>query len=106
MSCERIIGTDGQTMGFICTRTPRPPCEQCGAPATVLCDYPLGGSKKGQTCDKKLCRKCAIRVDVESLPEVIRHPDMLPGFDPIVGRLQGETVDVCPAHARYIRAGG
>lgn len=105
MSCERIVGTDGQAMGFIRTRvtSSRPPCEQCGADATVLCDYPLGGSKKGKTCDKKLCRRCAVRVDAASLPRAIRHPAKLSGSH-IVGKLQGDTVDVCPAHARYIRA--
>lgn len=108
MSCERIVGADGKTMGFICTRIPRPPCELCGSPATILCDYPLSGSKAGQTCNKAMCRKCAVQVDVASLPEVVdlgERPGVIPGgpADRIV-LLEGDTTDVCPAHARYIRA--
>ena len=39
---------------------PRPknrPCG-CGAPSTLQCDYPM---QTGRTCDKYLCRGCAVR---------------------------------------------
>lgn len=51
-------------------------CKNCGRPLTKLCDYPLRGEKKGQTCDAPLCNACAVS--------------------------QGENVDYCPPHARLV----
>ena len=106
MGCD-LYYRDGKLAMVVCSRSsPRKRCAQCGAPATKLCDFPLAGAKAGRTCDKPLCAKCATEVDVTALPERhqlefdARHPNPPPGtveFDP-------DTVDVCPAHARFVRA--
>lgn len=57
--------------GFACSRE-RHRCA-CGKRATIQCDFPLTGPKAGKTCDKWLCRGCAVSV--------------------------GENVDYCQAHA-------
>lgn len=38
------------------------PLCKCGNRSTHLCDYPLRGSKAGQTCSARLCASCAVRV--------------------------------------------
>ena len=52
---------------------------RCGRPRSKLCDFPLKGSKLGQTCDEPLCDRCAKRV--------------------------GQNRDYCPAHARVDKGG-
>ena len=95
MPCIPFNSGDGKFHGFMCTRNvlDLELCEVCGNPATKLCDFPLAGSKAGQTCDRKLCDDHATEVDATRLPE--RFLEMM---------IEGDTVDVCPAHARYIRA--
>jgi hypothetical protein len=48
---------------FICGRRRVAPCmtEGCGKPHTSLCDYPLTGSLKGKTCDRKMCDGCRVK---------------------------------------------
>lgn len=74
MRCERVSFPGGGT-AFVC-RSGRQPMAQCscGAPATLVCDYPLKGEKAGKTCDRDICRACAAS--------------------------QGPNIDWCPAHAR------
>lgn len=60
MPCTKISGDDGAII-FVCTRSPISKCG-CGKKAVFLCSYKLKGSKTGQTCDKKLCQKCAVVV--------------------------------------------
>jgi hypothetical protein len=74
MTCTPFRLADG-TFGIACTRGERPRrCSACKSrPATLLCDYPLRGSKAGKTCDKPLCERCAAHV--------------------------GTDRDLCPAHA-------
>jgi len=110
MPCTPFKTKDGEGWGYVCTRTPKhlELCECCGNPASKLCDFPLSGSRAGETCDRKLCSDCATEVDATRLPERLdlgEHPGVIPGgpSDRVV-LLEGDTVDVCPAHARWIRA--
>lgn len=89
MPCEVIHGGGGAVV-IMCTRgtTRRKNCAVCKArPATKLCDFPLSGSKAGQTCDRDLCDQCA----------VVQPTVVLPTF----GSLVGDTRDFCPAHDRH-----
>jgi hypothetical protein len=56
MSCEPIV-IDGKVIGIGCSRGKRPkPCvENCGRPSAKLCDFPLRGRKRGQSCDRPIC---------------------------------------------------
>lgn len=54
------------------------PCSVCGRRGEKPCDYPLTGDKSGKTCDRSLCRNCAVS--------------------------RGNDVDYCPAHARMVAA--
>lgn len=60
MTCK-VITTAGGGTAIICNRGSKR-C-QCGRSASKLCDYPLTGSKVGQTCDVPLCNKCAVNID-------------------------------------------
>lgn len=62
---------------IVCRRGRRraAPCSVCSEPHTKLCDFPLKGSKEGQTCDAKLCDTHASR---------------------------SGPPDYCPAHARFV----
>ena len=52
-------------------------CVVCGRPnQLMLCDFPLTGSKQGQTCSRPVCVVHAVHTD----------PDY----------------DLCPAHARLV----
>jgi hypothetical protein len=110
MPCD-IYTKNGKAAMFICCRGRRQvgKCQSCGKPATKLCDYPLSGKKEGQTCDRKLCDDCATVVDMVRLPDLIEMPAkwFLDSNDPrrkFRSELDPDTVDVCPAHARFIRA--
>jgi hypothetical protein len=60
----------GNSIAIVCTRGQRTRrCSTCGSVADGLCDYPKG---KG-TCDKPLCRGCAVHPDGK--PEVDYCPD-------------------------------
>lgn len=62
MTCKRIELGAGAAV-WSCSRGPRTPppmCERCGAhPATLECGFELRGARAGQSCGKKLCRRCA-----------------------------------------------
>lgn len=81
MGCEFVPLPDGYAI--ICSRGRRgKQCSACKrAPATLECDWPLTGSKAGKTCDRPLCRPCAL----------------------LVKQASGDTVDYCPAHAAQHR---
>lgn len=66
-------------MAIACSRSGQK-CAVCGGRATKLCDYPLRGSKEGQTCDRPLCA---------------RHAKSI-----------GPGIDYCPAHARLAEKEG
>lgn len=80
----------GGVTGFVCGERPQTkPCASCGAEATLQCDHPVrrrGGGGEG-TCDRWICVGCAERTD---------RP-------PTSGK-EGDTYDLCPAHARAQRA--
>lgn len=71
MPCRPLPGG----AGWVCTRE-RWTCSSCGktSAVAVLCDHPLTGAAAGRTCDRVLCRGCAVRV--------------------------GPNRDLCPAHAQ------
>lgn len=80
MGCERITFPGG--FGYACSRGGRraAPCDTpgCGKAHVALCDWPLGGAKKGRTCDRKMCSDCRVS--------------------------QGENRDYCRAHAALAEA--
>lgn len=76
MPCTPFRSEDGSVTGWACSRGTRHRCK-CGRVATQQCDFPLRGSKAGQTCDRWLCNQCAHHVDPDS--------------------------DFCPAHAEMVR---
>lgn len=90
-SCDRIDLPGG--FAFICSRGQRrPPCSEvgCTAPAVAECDYELQGSlavegAKPRTCDRRLCRRHAIR-------------------QPGRGADGSAERDYCPAHDRHEKA--
>lgn len=67
MTCRshNIVDEMGRSIGMAitCSRGERTKkCKQCGERAELLCDFELGGTKRGKTCDAPLCRRCAIEV--------------------------------------------
>jgi hypothetical protein len=63
VTCVRIYLGNGDVM-WSCSRgrrKERPPCSVCKSREhTLLCDYVLRGSKAGQTCSAKLCKRAAV----------------------------------------------
>jgi hypothetical protein len=58
MPCCQVIRLPNGGMAIMCGgRRKHRPCALCGRPSTLLCDYPTG---KGKTCDRALCRLCAV----------------------------------------------
>lgn len=63
---KTIVAADGsyvseageivRTEMFLCGAL-GPPCIECGAVSTVLCDFPIG--EEARTCDRPLCERCA-----------------------------------------------
>lgn len=81
MACEwfEIPGAGDGAVAVVCSRGQRRKrCAFCGQQTGVkLCDFPHRGKKRGSTCDKALCARCAT--------EVIPNRDL------------------CPAHAQLVR---
>jgi hypothetical protein len=80
MPCDVVEYTPGH-VAFVCSRGRQPAarrCVVCKRPASqgplFLCDWPLHGTKAGQTCDRPVCQEHASH----------RDPDL----------------EYCPAHAR------
>jgi hypothetical protein len=86
MTCK-VVRLDDGTVMFQCYRGQMDRCYVCGNRASRLCDFPLRGEKAGQTCDKKLCTKCAVKVKQSETLGLGEAPE-------------GEVFDFCPAHAR------
>jgi hypothetical protein len=76
MTCNVIKLGDEITL-ITCSRGQQRPRCSCGNPQTGSCDFPLGGKKSGQTCDRPLCVKCTVKI--------------------------GPTTDYCVAHGRSYR---
>jgi hypothetical protein len=81
MTCTRIDLGNGDFM-ITCYRGQRrpkaTPCSVCHSrESTQLCDFRLRGSETGKTCDRKLCKTCAVK-----------HGD----------------IDLCPPHAKHTAA--
>ncbi len=72
---HRIKNERGEVIGTViaCGRSTAHSC-QCGRQATHQCDYPVTRSERKGTCDRWMCRGCALRV--------------------------GVNLDYCPPHAR------
>jgi len=77
MACDPIVNASGQVIGFACSRTSSRRRCACGGNADKLCDYPLQGRKAEQTCDRPICKRCAVS-----------------------RRVGGDIVDYCQTHAR------
>ncbi len=94
MTCKSVYSEDGRLVMFVCGKGVKDhPCETvgCSNEHKKLCDFPLGGKKTGQTCDKKMCNKHANRFNVDDLPEEIR-----------VRVQKHDTFDLCDAHLRHV----
>lgn len=82
MGCRPLVGPDGKVFGFACSRGgQKAKCVECGRNADRLCDWKLSGAKKGKTCDRALCEKCAVK------------PRLTDGTI-------AKDKDLCPAHGR------
>jgi len=111
MTCESIPMKNGVI--FMCSRGSRkkPRCK-CGSLAVKLCDYPLRGAKSGSTCDRPLCARCAsTEPDVVDMAEEralqLGIEDMCTSEGKKLWRgrglrLEKDTFDLCPAHARLV----
>lgn len=62
-------------VAFICGGKKLKACIVCNARAEVLCDFKLTGCKAGQTCDRPLCTKHAVRFG--ALDCCAAHAEML-----------------------------
>jgi hypothetical protein len=60
MPCNHVKLPNGAT-AIVCSRNRPKRCTECGAPGTILCDYPDTSNKSG-TCDRPCCRKHAVNV--------------------------------------------
>ena len=82
MTCEHVP-VPGGGFAIVCGRFPRRQRCNCGAPATLFCDWILREgeqprSKKSKTCDAPLCANCTLSPAPEK--------------------------DLCPEHARAFEA--
>lgn len=68
MRCTRV--NVGGVVATICGPKKIPVCAFCGSIGGLLCDFP---TKSKKTCDKPLCRRCAIAIapNVDLCPD---HP--------------------------------
>lgn len=95
MGCDHIRGKgpNGETFEmFICSRGSKAkPCaiSGCRRRSTKLCDFPLGGAKKGKTCDRALCEDHAHKLSDISRIDAGLH--------------QQDSVDYCPTHYELTR---
>lgn len=78
MGCETIWGPGNTPIGHVRIHgrgtKSTGPCSKCGEPGDLLCDgpHPSGMRSGGKTCDKPLCRSCAVSiryVNVDFCPE-------------------------------------
>lgn len=118
MGCEPIWGPGNRAVGIICSRGRKSapttkPCSKCGEPGDLLCDgpHPSGLRGKGQSCDKPICRSCAVSIRAVNVDFCPEHGEQLQpdisghcpcGSAPGV-RCQGITVEkvggLCLVHA-------
>lgn len=63
MPCDKVE-LPGGGFAIVCSRGQRKakPCESCGRPGTIQCDYPVTRNGKTATCDRWQCRQCATSV--------------------------------------------
>ena len=61
--CEGFAA--GDMMIFQCSRGSQTSrrCDSCSQVASVTCDFPLRGSREGQTCGRPLCSSCSQATD-------------------------------------------
>ena len=66
----------GNVVGRACYREPRARCATtaCAGAGTILCDYPVIRRGRQTTCNRRVCRGCAVAL--------------------------GTDLDLCPPHAR------
>lgn len=84
MGCKVFTIPGGQM--FVCSRgSDRKPCKEngCSHPSEALCDWPLGGSKWGQSCSRPICKQHRF-VQAEKLAD-------------------GDTKDYCPGHDKMAK---
>jgi len=94
MPCRTFDFGNGVT-GFACSRGRREHCQidGCTAPTVALCDFELGGSRRGKTCSRRMCARHR------------RTQGAAPGVTPGSGLRQSPTIDYCPSHDDLARNG-
>ena len=68
MGFHEIKDSDGKVIGtaIVCTRGHAARCQDCGAPSSILCDFPVTRNGKQGTCDRKCCRKHSEPMGIET----------------------------------------
>lgn len=76
MRSRPIIDAGGNVIGRACYREQRASCATtgCAGAGTLLCDYPVTRRGRQTTCNRRVCRRCAVAL--------------------------GPGLDFCPPHAR------
>lgn len=77
MKCS-TVKLPGGGVAIVCgSRQAKKHCKKCGAASTVLCDFKA--TPESKTCDKPLCRRCAVNVgpDLDHCPDHPRAADLL-----------------------------
>jgi hypothetical protein len=76
-----IHDADGNVIGRACYRGNGPRCQTtgCTGAGTVLCDFPVTRRGREATCNRRVCRSCAVSI--------------------------GKGQDFCPPHARVAEQG-
>lgn len=76
MRSTPIRDADGNVIGRACYREHRVACAtvNCTGAGTILCDYPVTRRGRQTTCNRRVCRSCAVAL--------------------------GTGLDLCPPHAR------
>lgn len=68
--------TDKAVTYFSCKRSLSIPLCRCGKnKSTSKCEYPLRGSKEGQTCDRLLCELCGETINDKTYCRI--HANMI-----------------------------
>lgn len=84
MGCETIWGPGNQPIGHVRIQgrgqKSTGPCSRCGEPGDLLCDgpHPSGLRGAGKTCDKPLCRACAVSIRYVNLDFCPEHGRAVP----------------------------
>ena len=98
--CDNVVIRDdaGNPIGVARVTRHARSCSACGRGVSAAqCDYPLSGKRRGATCSKHLCARCAVRVKPEHQEQIRAAGVVLSSPD---------STELCPPHARHLGIGG